>query len=228
MFQNKKQRDYKSRSLKWACIVVFLLVIVSERSFLADALLCLKDTVLNSNAHEVVSNKVYRSAQMDAQQITNFIKLHSIRTVLDLRLGDDQNKEGPSEYEVVTNLGATYKHVSLRSTRYPSRDKMLELLTAFDEAETPLLLHCSNGAIRSAVASFIWLVEKERAPIDMALRQLSPRFGYFQIERTYQHWKMGHDLIDDLVYRFIHDFQESAINLRDWIRKLPVEDESSL
>ncbi len=142
----------------------------------------LANTLFANNFHEVVPDRFYRSAQMSHEDLTETIKKNGIKTVIDLRLGKEEpDSNGIVESQTAKQAGAAYKHVSLRSTAVPEKAKIEELLNVYENAETPILVHCSSGTHRTGVATAIWLMTKEGMSVEDAEKQLSPEYGFFAL-----------------------------------------------
>jgi protein tyrosine phosphatase (PTP) superfamily phosphohydrolase (DUF442 family) len=206
----------------WRLVILLtatIVVLLCSVGFLRDSTLFLWDLAINSNLHEVVRGKVYRSGEMRAADLRNVIVTHGIRTVVDLRAGEDKPTKGGTrpESEVVSEAGGIYVHVPFKSTRLPPKQRLQELVELFDHVQTPVLFHCSSGQVRSAVAAFIWLVTQERASPDVALHQLTTRFGYYPLERTIKRYMVGHELVDDLVWRYMDARKQRGTDFRSWL-----------
>lgn len=199
-----------------ACLVGIQLVTDSTKvtSYIAN-------TLFENNFHEVVPNRFYRSAEMSHDELTQAIKKNGIRTVIDLRLGTEEpNSDGIVESQTAQDAGAMYKHVSLRSTAVPGKAKIEELLTAYEQAETPVLVHCSSGTHRTGVATAIWLMIKEGKGIQEAEKQLSPEYGFFRFERAIKSWFSGKPTIDNLLWQFAKISSETGVSFQDWVKSM--------
>ena len=85
--------------------------------------------------------------------------------------------------------------------RRPSRDELLGLL---DRCRHPLLIHCQDGADRTALASAIYLMAFRGVPPDRAFRRaFSLKYGHVPIGgiahlhkpiREYRDWLRAHGL----------------------------------
>ncbi len=174
--------------------------------------------VFNHNLHEVVKGRFFRAGQMSPQELQSIVATNRIRTVIDLRLDDDdETKKGESEELAVEEAGARYIHFPMRSSRVPRREKIDLLLSVYDQAEVPVLIHCSSGTHRAGVAAALWLIEKEGVDPGVALEQLSSRYGFFQFERKLKALYQGHPTLDTLILRFVEDHRATGISLRHWL-----------
>jgi len=103
------------------------------------------------NLHEVVSRKVYRSAQPSPEGLKLWIKQYDIRTVINLR--GDAGKIVEDELNPAGQSGITVISIPFSSYRLPSADSLEKLIRAIETAQLPLLIHCYAGIDRAGTAS---------------------------------------------------------------------------
>ncbi len=182
--------------------------------------------LFNNNLAPVVEGVIYRSAQMDREQLVQTLNEKKIRTVIDLRAGkDDPDSEGFTEETSTAQAGVKYLHLPMFASRVPSQEKMLKLLDAMKEAERPILVHCSSGTHRSGVAAAAWLMEQEGRTPEEAKAQLSSAFGYYPLERKLKAWKQGFPTLDSIIFRYVEASKKETISFREWVkRELPKEE----
>jgi protein tyrosine phosphatase (PTP) superfamily phosphohydrolase (DUF442 family) len=168
-----------------------------------DTLLWLRDYFLYDNLHEVVPGRLFRSAEMPQGRLLQVAHEHGIKTVIDLRMGGPAAKaDQPIDPDALRQAGVHYVSLRLNSKRVPPPDRIHELLSAYSEAELPVLVHCSSGANRTGVASAIWLLEMEGRPLAEAKEQLSMRFGYTVLEYYLDVLGSGIPPLADLLRQF--------------------------
>ena len=134
---------------------------------------------LTGNIHEVEPDKVYRSAQMSAADISIFIQEKRIKTVINLR-GDNSGSDWyDAEVNAVHQNGAQYINIKMSASHEPDAVLLASLLAALSTAQTPILIHCKDGADRTGLASSLYeLTVMHKAP-EIADTQLSFRYGHF-------------------------------------------------
>lgn len=176
--------------------------------------------LFKNNLHEIVPNKFFRSAQMNAEDLSKTIKEKNIKTVFDLRLQDDKADpyNGLKEEDVVTNSGAKYVHIPFSSKRANQKDKLLNLINSFKSVETPILVHCSSGTHRSGVAAAIWLITEENVSNDKILEQLSYKYGFFKSERKLKEILQGKPTLDYVIFEFLKN-DPNHHDLERWINE---------
>ncbi|MDR2337512.1 MAG: hypothetical protein LBE20_02555 [Deltaproteobacteria bacterium] len=175
--------------------------------------------VVKNNFHEIVKNKFYRAGKMSDKTLTEVLTKNKIKTVINLCL--DQQFVAQEE-EIVQALGIVYYHCSMTGSEILSKPKILDLISIYDQLETPVLVHCDSGTHRSGVATSIWLLNKESAFSDELIKkQLALKYGYFKIERKLKSFIMGCPTIDQTIWDYF-DYKDNhrEITLTDWV-KLP-------
>jgi len=105
----------------------------------------------------VTEGRVFRSAAMSPDLLTSRIKHYGIRSVIDLRTVDATPDE---ERAAVESAGGRYFHVP--SGQIPTDDvvdRFLEIMR--NEANYPVLIHCTHGEGRAPLFSAIYRIEIE-------------------------------------------------------------------
>jgi len=130
------------------------------------------------NVHEIEPG-VFRSAQLDANELVSLAREHGISTVINLR-GEGRGEPWfDAEAAALAANGAAMVNLPLLANQIPDRDLMARLIDTLKTTPPPFLIHCRAGADRSGLASALYeyLVNKRRAP--EASAQLSFAFGHF-------------------------------------------------
>lgn len=153
--------------------------------------------LLGTNFHTVIPGEVYRSAQLSASVLEQFIHGKNIRTIVNLRGCCDPEAWYLDEGRVSLRNNVSLEDLSFSAGRLPSVVALRHLLEVIDRSEYPILFHCHKGADRTGMASAIALLLRTDTPLEEARRQLSFRYGHLQIGRTvyidhffdlYQEW----------------------------------------
>jgi protein tyrosine phosphatase (PTP) superfamily phosphohydrolase (DUF442 family) len=176
-------------------------------------------SLLADNFHEVFPQKLYRASKMRHDKLLNIINKFQISTVVDLRLQDKPDKLGVTKKEALSKAVCDYFHVPLRSTRTPTEKQIAQLFDVFDCAKPPVLLLCTSGVHRTGVATVIWLIEKEHVQINVAVKQLSPMYGFFKIERWFRAVVNGEPTLDDLIWRYRKENILEQRSFRHWVKE---------
>jgi protein tyrosine phosphatase (PTP) superfamily phosphohydrolase (DUF442 family) len=159
-----------------------------------------------NNFYEVKSGVLYRSGEMPPADLGELVGKYGIASVLDLRIsGETIRENGISEAQIVTSHGAEYLNFPMATTRVPTREELLRLDNILHSLRTPLLIHCSTGALRTGVVTTLWLQEVAGLAPEKAKKQLSPYFGYSVVEYLYKKWSNNHPPLPFLLYEYWYD-----------------------
>ncbi len=126
---------------------------------------------------EVIPGQVVRSGRLDQGELRQLIESTGVRTVVSLTGSGPENDWVGAERELCAALGVHHATLPFSVDEWPGRPRVEQVIHLLDEAERPLLFHCLRGVDRSGWASAVALLLAD-APLDEALRQLSPRSGH--------------------------------------------------
>jgi len=131
------------------------------------------------NFHVVTPGELYRSGQLDRDELNHYIRRYHIRTIINLRGRSPSAGWYRAEIEVARKAGLTHLDYGLSATSevpVPMLDRIIE---AMRRAPKPILIHCQAGADRSGLIAAVWrLVAQKDAPAK-ASHELSPFYGHF-------------------------------------------------
>jgi len=117
------------------------------------------------NLAPVEDDRLYRSAQLEPDELREVVRDHGIKTVVNLR-GPSPGKDWyDGEVAACKDLGVVHRDVRLSARRWPRADEVLALLDAFDQAEYPMLVHCIGGADRSGLAAAVYRIDLRGHPV---------------------------------------------------------------
>lgn len=134
---------------------------------------------LTGNIHAVEPNKLYRSAQLDGDDLAQVINTYKIKSVINLRGDNPGDAWYDEELKVTKAQGAQHFDVGIGATSEPEPKVMHRLIELLRNAPRPVLVHCYSGADRSGLAAALYeyLVKGESA--DTSAEQLSFWYGHF-------------------------------------------------
>ncbi len=159
--------------------------------------------LLGSNFHTVLAGEVYRSAQLSAATLEQFLRDKHIRTIVNLRGCCDPEAWYLDEGRVALRNNVSLEDIGFSAGRLPSSVTLRQLLEVIDRSDYPILFHCHKGADRTGMASAIALLLRTDTPLEEGRRQLGFRYGHLPLGRTvyidrffdlYQEWLTGHGL----------------------------------
>jgi protein tyrosine/serine phosphatase len=135
-------------------------------------------TRVTGNFHEVVKGSIYRSGQLNCVELAEKTSKLGIRSVLNLRgrnLGKDWYDE---EVAFCVRNGIRHEDIQLSSGRELSLKQMNEIVVILKTLPAPLLIHCKDGADRTAlVAALYHLAIEEKSPLE-ADKELTMWYGH--------------------------------------------------
>jgi len=135
-----------------------------------------------------VSPEAARSAQPYLGFNAAFLASHGFRAVINLRGENARYRWWRDEKRAAAKLGIEHFDVRLSSRNIPSRASLAALFEAFEKGRTPVLLKCSGGQDRSALAASLFLLlRKGPAALVEAQRQFS-FWPYLHRPKRYQLW----------------------------------------
>lgn len=159
---------------------------------------------LYDNSHEIAAG-AYRSFQPSPADIARWAA-RGVKTVINLR-GDKPSAALFLEEEACEKHGLTLVNFRLYSREAPSAETLRGLRALFASIDYPALLHCKSGADRAGLAAAMYLFTKGGAPLDVALKQLSLRYGHIRAGKT--------GVIDAAFDLYLDHARRSEISLTD-------------
>lgn len=160
------------------------------------------------NRHRVAPN-LWRSAQPTPYQIAGFAR-RGVRTVVSLR-GGRRHGSWPLEIEACARHGLRFVELVVRSRGAPDRDTILAAAKFFETLDYPALIHCKSGADRAGFVAALYMILREGASANEALKQLSFRYGHF-------HWsKTG--ILDAFFEHYRDEGEAKGIPFLEWVEK---------
>ena len=140
------------------------------------------------NFHWIVPGEAARSAQGLGRRFERLLREHGIRSLLNLRGEQPHYRWWRKEERLCERLGIARYDVTLDSRRLPMQEMLVALVDAFDKAKPPLLVKCSGGQDRTALAAAIYLLQRRgwSALPDARLQFL--RFPYLHFPKRGQKW----------------------------------------
>lgn len=131
------------------------------------------------NVHTVERHLLYRSAQLDGDDLESLIRSRGIATVLNLRGAAPGQPWYVEELRATAAAGALHLDLGMSANRRPDERTLERLIEILHSARKPLLVHCNGGADRSGLAAALYeLLDANKSPAEAA-GQLSFRYGHF-------------------------------------------------
>ena len=140
-------------------------------------------TVENDNFHVVAPGLVYRSGQMDGEDLTRSIAKYGIKSILNLRGENPTTSWHQTEIATTAKLNVVHYDRSLGSGTELTLDEMNDLVTLLRNAPKPILIHCYGGADRSGLVSALYCFAIDGETAKQADRQLTIWYGHIPLIR---------------------------------------------
>jgi protein tyrosine phosphatase (PTP) superfamily phosphohydrolase (DUF442 family) len=106
---------------------------------------------INSNFHEVVKGKIYRSGQPRLEQLRSWINRYNIKTIINLRGANAPH--AAQEAQLAKELDVNIVFLGISAYKMIPSETLDELLSVLKEAQQPMLIHCRSGVDRAATVS---------------------------------------------------------------------------
>ena len=140
------------------------------------------------NFHWIVPGEAARSAQAYLGFLGPFLLARGIRSVINLRGANENFRWWRSEKRVTADRGIAHFDTMLNSRRLPTRQMLLDILSAFDAAPKPLLLKCSGGQDRSSFAAALYVLHRKGWSAFAEAEKQFARWPYLHRPKAQQRW----------------------------------------
>ncbi len=144
---------------------------ISLGVFLVLFIILLLYLFIRPNIHVVIPKKVYRSAQLSPGDLVYFIHKEGIKSVINLRGGDDNNDWYRDEVNAVQSSGIHYYHLQMNAYQITTASNLQALVNLIQTAPQPILFHCAGGSDRTGLASALTLILEQNADLATAKQQ---------------------------------------------------------
>jgi protein tyrosine phosphatase (PTP) superfamily phosphohydrolase (DUF442 family) len=196
------------RPLRWALRLVVVALVLPGLWF--------AQRWRSGNTGTVVPGRIYRSGQLNADQLADFCRQNAIRTVLNLRGPNPQANWYRAERAAALSSGATQLDVALASDHWLSHAQVRALLDVLDTVEPPVLIHCQWGAERTGLVSAFAQLLRPGVSLADARRE-------FSLHYLFVPWKDGKVMLGhvDAYATWLRDQGDShdPVRFRRWLRE---------
>lgn len=135
------------------------------------------------NRPSAISHEMYRANQPAPFEFARLAR-RGIRTVVNLRGENLSSGVYLLEQEACARHGLALVNFQVRSNIPPTKAQLHGARELFEIIEYPAILHCKSGADRVGLMSALYLLVRQKRPVEEALDQLHWRFGHFKRART--------------------------------------------
>jgi len=162
--------------------------------------------VVYLNLHQVTPN-YWRAAQPNPSQIRDLAR-RGIKTVINLR-GGKEFGSWPLERDVCESKGLALVDYMIRSRGAPDVEQMANAEEFFKSLTYPVVAHCKSGADRAGFMATLFLIVHEKQKVDVAMKQLSWRYGHFRFAKT--------GILDAFFERYRDEGEAKGIDFKTWV-----------
>lgn len=134
---------------------------------------------LSGNIHAVEPGVLYRSAQLNGDDLAAVLAKYKIRSVVNLRGRNDGEAWYENELKITASHDVAHFDVGMGATSEPEPKVVAKLLRILKTAPQPILIHCYSGADRSGLAAALYERLINGASAQNADKQLSFWYGHF-------------------------------------------------
>jgi protein tyrosine phosphatase (PTP) superfamily phosphohydrolase (DUF442 family) len=122
---------------------------------------------------------LYRSGQLTSQQLTEAVKRHGIRTVINLQM---HGTELEDERELAARIGVDFVNLPMPGDGFGEEWQFRQILKILDDPERrPALVHCARGTCRTGAAVAMYRFEVDGWTIDdvaVEMRRQTYKYGW--------------------------------------------------
>lgn len=138
-------------------------------------------SIFTNNFHQVDNAPVFRSGQLDKEDLEDKIQKHNLRSILNLRGAVWHEKWYADEAHVCRKFDVKLYNLPLSARRLPEKEEIKQMLDIFDRGPYPMLIQCQAGADRSALTSAIYRIHVLGHDVGEADDELSLWYGHFGV-----------------------------------------------
>jgi protein tyrosine/serine phosphatase len=154
---------------------------------------------------------LYRTNQPTPSQLRRYKKRYGIKTVFNLRGGNEDNPAWQLEREACDKLGIKMIDLRLLSRSFPYVEDIQAAREAITTAEYPALVHCKSGADRAGLFSVLYRVFRLGEPVEQASSELGLKYGHIRWART--------GSLDQFLLEYLKDRKREnrQMRLEEWL-----------
>lgn len=164
--------------------VIFFMILVVAISAQPLQHITLWEKIID-NFHAVEKGLLYRSKQLSCKKLRAYVERFNIKTIINLRGKNKSALWWHQEKKCVQELGIKFFNIASNASRPSTKHEICQILSLYDHAPKPILIHCYSGSDRTGEAAALWCLDQQNNR-KAACKQLSWRFGHIQSRRPYK------------------------------------------
>jgi len=130
------------------------------------------------NFHVIEEGRAYRSPQLSGEALAWVIDRYGIRSVVNLRGTNPDQKWYREEAAVCREKGVVLIDHPFNSQQLPAPELLAGLLETLRSAERPMLIHCQGGADRTGAAAALYRMIVLNQSRQQAMAELSADYWH--------------------------------------------------
>jgi len=134
------------------------------------------------NFYEVDKNRFFRSRQLSPTCLKKFITQFGIKTIINLRGENKKASWWQKEKQIAQEHNVHFYSIPMSARRLPHKKDLITLLTLYQNAPRPILVHCRGGADRTGEATALWILDQQKKRKKDALKHLAMKYGHFSFK----------------------------------------------
>jgi protein tyrosine/serine phosphatase len=131
------------------------------------------------NFHTVVVDQVYRSGQLDDEQLGRYITIYKLRSIVNLRGPNPGSKWYQDELRISEQFGIVHHDFDLSARHEVSDEDLDAILRTMRNVPKPILIHCGSGADRTGLIAAVYQYSIGHQTAHEAFSELSMLYGHF-------------------------------------------------
>jgi len=132
------------------------------------------------NFSVVQTGALYRSAQLSAHRLNDYIQNYGIKTIINLRGKHPEQRWWQKEQAVAKRNNVNLLNIPTSAKTMTSKKNICAILDAFDHAPRPILVHCQAGIDRTGEVAALWVLDQQKKSKTEARKQLSLWHGHIR------------------------------------------------
>lgn len=163
------------------------------------------------NLRSRVGRDLFRSSHPMPYQL-RAAQRAGVKSIINLRGIETHLGSNVLEWEECEKIGLPIVHFTMGSREAPYREAVLGFDKLFDTLPMPALAHCKSGADRAGLASTLYLLLRENAPYEEAIKQM-------------EFWRHGHvkqaktGVLDHFFETYRRHHAAHGTPFREWVEK---------
>ena len=138
-----------------------------------------RNRVVWDHFDEAKRGVLYRSGQLNAEQLTAAVRRYGLKTVVNFQV---PGPEVEAERALARSLGVQFLNLPMPGDGFGRESQFREVLAACDDPERrPVLVHCARGTCRSGAAVALYRFERDGwtlADVSAEMERQSYRHGW--------------------------------------------------